>query len=92
MQGISRSRRKGGADKFIADNALVCEFHFIPSNINISRRKSKKSLKRITAPSFHEIKGRSSARERLTLAIRGTLEISEKRDRIPGDRFYAGNK
>ena len=92
MQGISRSRRKGGADKFIADNALVCEFHFIPSNINISRRKSRKSLKRITAPSFYEIKGRSSARERLTFGIRGTLEISGKRDRIPGDRFYAGNK
>ena len=88
MQGISRYGRKGGANKFIVDNALVCEFYFISSDINISCGKGKKSLKRITS----EIKGRSSARKRLTLAIRGTLETSKKRDEIPGDTFYAGSK
>ena len=51
-------KRKGGADDFNVDNALVCDFHFNPSNINISLGKSKKSLKHSIVPSFHEIKGR----------------------------------
>ena len=67
VAGHLRYGRKGGANKFTADNALVCEFHFKPN---------EKSLKRSTVPCFHEIKGRSSACERITLAIRGTLETS----------------
>ena len=77
VPATSRYGRKGGANKFIADNTLVCEFHFNANDINISLVKSKNSLTRSAVPSFHEIKGRSSACERTTLAIRGTLEISE---------------
>ena len=84
--------RKEGANKFIVDDALVYEFHFIPNGINISRGQNKKPLKRTTAPSFHEIKGGSSARERLNLAIKETLETSVKKDGVPGDTFYADNK
>ena len=52
LQGISRYGRKGGANIFNADNALVCEFHFNPSNINISFGKNKKSSKRSAVPSL----------------------------------------
>ena len=42
LQGISRYRIKGGADKFYVDNSLVCDFHFNLSDIDISLGKSRK--------------------------------------------------
>ena len=50
-----RYRRKGEADKFNVNNALVCEFHFNQSNANnfIGRGKI---LKRSSVPSFHDVK------------------------------------
>ena len=78
VEGHSRYDIKGGANKFIVDNASTCEFHFNANDINISLVKSKNSLKCSTVPSFHEIKGRPSACKRVTLTIRGTLEISEE--------------
>ena len=68
--------RKGRPDKFNASNTLICEFHFKPSDINISIRKGKKSLKRFTV---HDMKGRSSTLEDIW---RGS----------PGVTFYEGNK
>ena len=38
---ISRYRRKERTDRFKINNALVCEFHFNPSHINMSIRKGK---------------------------------------------------
>ena len=79
VTGHTRYGRKGGANKFVFGNALVCEFHFNRNDINISLGKSKKSLKR-----FRQIKGRPlQLGERLRHL---------KRDGIPGDRFYAGSK
>ena len=54
------------------------EFYFKPSDINSSIGEGKNSLKHSTVPSFYEIKGRSSAREIITLVIRGTFEASEE--------------
>ena len=62
----------------LADKALVCGPKFNLTDINISLGKSKQYLKRRTVPSFHKIKRKSSARERIPLEIRGTLETSEE--------------
>ena len=63
LQDIWRHGRKGGGDKFNVNNALICEFHFDPIDINISFWKAKKIFENSTVPSFHEneIKWRSSA-------------------------------
>ena len=41
LQAISRYHRKEGADKFNVNNALVCEFHFNPGDINMPIGKGK---------------------------------------------------
>ena len=41
LQSISRYRRKERADKFNVNNALVCEFHLNPSDVNMLIGKGK---------------------------------------------------
>ena len=56
--------------------SLLLTMHQLVSFI-LTRAILTYPLEKVTVTSFHEIKGRSSARERITLAIRGTLETSE---------------
>ena len=42
LQSISRFRRRGGKDKFIVNNSLICEFHFDSGDISVSMGQGKK--------------------------------------------------
>ena len=87
----SRYGRKGGANKSIVDNTLVCEFHFNANDINISFVKSKNSLKRSAVPSFMKLKEDPVYVKEQPLQLEERLKYL-KGGGIPGNRFYAGNK
>ena len=45
-----------GKNKFNVNNALICEFHFDPGDINVFIIQSKKSLKCNSVPTLEELK------------------------------------
>ena len=57
LAAISRYRRKGGVDQFKITNATrVCEFHFKPDEIRVSKGIGRKTLLRGSVPSMFKFK------------------------------------
>ena len=45
-----------GKNKFNVNNALICEFHFDPGDINVSIIQGKKTLKYNSVPTLEDLK------------------------------------
>ena len=90
LAAISRYRRKGGVDQFKITNATrVCEFHFKPDEIRVSKGIGRKTLLRGSVPFIFKFK-QSEENVRKLLPKR-LFTTAEKEKSVDGESSVISN-
>ena len=90
LAAISRYRRKGGVDQFKITNATrVCEFHFKPDEIRVSKGIGRKTLLRGSVPSIFKFK--KSEENVRKLPPQRLFTTAEKENSVDGESSVISN-